>query len=192
MQRAGPTSARSGTCPSSSGSSARPHDARRAPDYMTAHFDALDALGLGGTEWEYSVAAERVERRDRSLVARRRHRVPRWRGRHPPVRARGRGRRRHAELRRRVGDVHAHVHAVGRGTTSPRCRSRRARTPTGRSVSVTGGCYDATTVPGRMLVQAGRRRGAGVAGHRAVAPQEEKNAPPKKVAGQIGLSRLTR
>jgi endoglycosylceramidase len=35
---------------------------------MTAHFDALDALGLGGTEWEYSVATEEWNDETDSLV----------------------------------------------------------------------------------------------------------------------------
>ncbi len=34
------------------------HDDDRALPFMSAHFDALDALSLSGTEWEYSVAAE--------------------------------------------------------------------------------------------------------------------------------------
>lgn len=42
-----------------------------APDpaaYMTAHFDALDALGMSGTQWEYSVAKELWNAEDLSLV----------------------------------------------------------------------------------------------------------------------------
>jgi endoglycosylceramidase len=39
-----------------------------ATDYLTAHFDALDALGMGGTEWEYSVAKELWNGEDLSLV----------------------------------------------------------------------------------------------------------------------------
>ena len=40
-----------------------------ATDYLRAHFDALDALGIGGTEWEYSVAKELWNGEDLSLVA---------------------------------------------------------------------------------------------------------------------------
>jgi endoglycosylceramidase len=45
------------------------HDAAGAADYMGAHFDALDALGLSGTEWEYSVAAEPWNLETDGLVA---------------------------------------------------------------------------------------------------------------------------
>jgi len=37
--------------------------------YLSAHFDALDALGMSGTEWEYSVATEMWNGEDLSLVA---------------------------------------------------------------------------------------------------------------------------
>jgi endoglycosylceramidase len=36
--------------------------------YLTAHFDALDALGMSGTEWEYSVSADLWNSEDLSLV----------------------------------------------------------------------------------------------------------------------------
>ncbi|MFT3773639.1 MAG: cellulase family glycosylhydrolase [Minicystis sp.] len=36
--------------------------------FMTAHFDALDALGMHGTQWEYSVAKEDWNSEDLSLV----------------------------------------------------------------------------------------------------------------------------
>jgi endoglycosylceramidase len=37
--------------------------------YLQAHFDAFDALGLGGTLWEYSVAAEEWNDETNSIVA---------------------------------------------------------------------------------------------------------------------------
>jgi endoglycosylceramidase len=37
--------------------------------YLAAHFDALDALGTSGTEWEYSVSSELWNGEDLSLVA---------------------------------------------------------------------------------------------------------------------------
>jgi endoglycosylceramidase len=39
-----------------------------AEAYLSAHFDAMDALGMGGTVWEYSVAAEMWNLEDLSLV----------------------------------------------------------------------------------------------------------------------------
>jgi len=38
------------------------------PEYMTAHFDALDKLGMSGTQWEYSVAVEDWNSEDLGLV----------------------------------------------------------------------------------------------------------------------------
>ena len=40
-----------------------------ATGYLAAHFDALDALGMSGTEWEYSVSPELWNGEDLSLVA---------------------------------------------------------------------------------------------------------------------------
>ena len=37
--------------------------------YLSAHFDALDALGMSGTQWEYSVSTELWNDEDLSLVA---------------------------------------------------------------------------------------------------------------------------
>lgn len=39
-----------------------------AAAYLTAHFDALDELGMSGTEWEYSASAELWNGEDLSLV----------------------------------------------------------------------------------------------------------------------------
>lgn len=39
-----------------------------AAAYLTAHFDALDELGMSGTQWEYSVATELWNSEDLSLV----------------------------------------------------------------------------------------------------------------------------
>lgn len=38
------------------------------PEYMTAHYDALDALGMSATQWEYSVAVEEWNSEDLSLA----------------------------------------------------------------------------------------------------------------------------
>ena len=38
-------------------------------DYLSAHFDALDALAMGGTEWEYSVSSELWNEENLSIVA---------------------------------------------------------------------------------------------------------------------------
>jgi endoglycosylceramidase len=44
------------------------NEAPGTPEYMTAHFDALDALGISGTQWEYSVAQEFWNSEDLSLA----------------------------------------------------------------------------------------------------------------------------
>ena len=45
------------------------HDNDGALDYMTAHFAALDALGMSGTEWEYSVESQEWNSETDSVVA---------------------------------------------------------------------------------------------------------------------------
>jgi endoglycosylceramidase len=45
------------------------HDRGDAPEFLRAHFDAFDALGMGGTEWEYSVAPETWNGETFSLAA---------------------------------------------------------------------------------------------------------------------------
>jgi endoglycosylceramidase len=45
------------------------HDSPTAADLMGAHFDALDSLGISGTEWEYSIATEAWNAESLGLVA---------------------------------------------------------------------------------------------------------------------------
>src|SRR6185295_15687799 len=45
-----------------------PNPSPDADTYLRAHFDAFDALGMSGTAWEYSVAAEMWNSEDFSLV----------------------------------------------------------------------------------------------------------------------------
>lgn len=44
------------------------HDNPSATDFMIAHYDAFDALGLSGTEWEYSASPEGWNHESDSLV----------------------------------------------------------------------------------------------------------------------------
>ncbi|APR83715.1 Endoglycoceramidase II [Minicystis rosea] len=118
--------------------------------YMTAHFDALDALGMHGTQWEYSVAAEEWNAEDLS-----------------PVRADG------TENPMAEAIVRAYPRAVAgddvtftfdaktRGFTlryTPSAGITEVVTPArlypeGYDVTIHGGCADAGTA-GRLLLQA--------------------------------------
>jgi len=121
-----------------------------AAAYMTAHFDALDALSMNGTEWEYSVSADFWNGEDLSLV--------RADGTENPVAQ--------AILRPYPRAI------AGDGVTFSFDAASRAATlqytaasgisevavparayPAGYSVQVTGACAD-TSQPGRLLVQA--------------------------------------
>ena len=124
-----------------------------APDpttYMTAHFDALDTLGMHGTQWEYSVAVEEWNAEDLSLV--------RPDGTENPMAA--------AIVRaypRAVAgdDVTFTFDAATRGFTlryTPSSGITEVVTPArlypdGYDVTIHGGCADAGTA-GRLLVQA--------------------------------------
>jgi endoglycosylceramidase len=118
--------------------------------YMTAHFDALDAIGMSGTQWEYSVSKDLWNSEDLSLVA--------ADGTENPMAA--------AIIRpfpRAVaGDGIAFAYdATTRGLTlsyTPASGvtevSMPARAyPKGYDVEVKGGCADATHA-GKLLVQA--------------------------------------
>ncbi len=131
------------------------HDDAGTLAFMTAHFDALDALGLGGTEWEYSVAAEEWNSETASLV--------RADGTEYPVAA--------AVIRPFARAVAADAFTSGFDTTTETFTlsyapsasgavtevSLPARAyPKGFDVEVTGACYDATHT-GELLVQADAR-----------------------------------
>ena len=122
---------------------------------MTAHFAALDALG----HERHRVGVQRREPRSgtRRPTASWPPTAPstpsprRWSGRSRAPSPATRSRRRGTRTRRR-----------SRSRTSPRRRPRRTITevqlparayPSGFSVSLASGCYDATSLPGRLLVQ---------------------------------------
>jgi endoglycosylceramidase len=122
-----------------------------ATAYLTAHFDALDALGMSGTEWEYSVSTELWNGEDLSLVA--------ADGKENPLAA--------AILRpfpRAIagdGVVFAYDAAARKvdlqytpassGVTEVAIPERAY--PDGYAVTITGGCFDAS-IPGALLVRA--------------------------------------
>lgn len=121
-----------------------------AVDYLAAHFDAFDALGLGGTLWEYSrestlwndeensvVAADGTEYDVAQVLIR------------PYARA-------------VAGDAVSQRWSRDAGTLTVRFTPAAGVTelsvparafPGGYDVQLSAGCYDATSVPGRLLVQ---------------------------------------
>ena len=130
-----------------------------APGYLTAHFDALDALGMSGTEWEYSVSKELWNGEDLSLVG--------GDGAENPLAA--------AILRpfpravagddavfsydaasRKLDLRYTPASSDGSGVTEIAIPERAY--PAGYDVAITGGCFDRSQ-PGALLVQA--KGGAG-------------------------------
>jgi endoglycosylceramidase len=130
------------------------NDAPASADYMSAHFAALDALGIHGTEWEYSVASENWNFETFGLVA-----------------ADGTERAIAAAVIRPFAravagdavtpafDTTTRVFTLtytprSNGTTNVSEISLPARAyPNGFDVELTGGCVDASQ-PNRLLVQA--------------------------------------
>ena len=128
-----------------------------ASGYLTAHFDALDALGMSGTAWEYSVAKELWNGEDLSLVG--------GDGVENPMAA--------SIIRpfpRAVAGDSAVVSydAASRklelryvpassggsdGTSVTEIALPERAYPAGYEVAITGGCFD-RSVPGALLVQA--------------------------------------
>jgi endoglycosylceramidase len=122
-----------------------------ATAYLAAHFDALDALGIGGTEWEYSVSKELWNGEDLSLVG--------GDGKENPLAT--------AIVRpfpRAVaGDGVVFSYEAGSRAMALRYTPAASGVteiaiperayPAGYSVSITGGCVD-RSVAGTLLVQA--------------------------------------
>jgi endoglycosylceramidase len=128
------------------------HNDESALAFMTAHFAAFDALGLSGTEWEYSVETTEWNDETDSVVA--------GDGGEYPVA--GALIRPFARAVAGTGVAQSWAPATSTftlsyaptpgGVTEVQLPARAY--PSGTSVAVTGGCYDATAVPGRLLVQA--------------------------------------
>ncbi len=118
--------------------------------FLTAHFDALDALGMSGTQWEYSVSEDVWNAEDFSLVKADGTEEPT-----SPAIVR-------AYPRAVAGDAVAFAYdAATRGFTlgyTPAAGVTEVTMPArlypgGYDVKITGGCADASQA-GRLLVQA--------------------------------------
>jgi endoglycosylceramidase len=121
-----------------------------AEAYMSAHYDALDALGMSGTQWEYSVATELWNSENLSLVAA-------DGTENPTVKAIVR-----PYPRAVAGDDPAFVYDAATKAASLSYKPTSGVTevsvparayPAGYDVRVTGGCADASRA-GRLLVRA--------------------------------------
>ncbi|MEP7123164.1 MAG: cellulase family glycosylhydrolase [Byssovorax sp.] len=122
-----------------------------ATGYLTAHFDALDALGVSGTEWEYSTSPELWNAEDLSLVA--------GDGNESPLAA--------AIVRPFARAVAGDGVVLSYQAASQRLDLRYTPAssgiteiavperayPTGHTVTITGGCFDAS-IAGTLLVRA--------------------------------------
>lgn len=122
-----------------------------APAYLSAHFDALDALGMGGTQWEYSVAAELWNGEDLSLVRADGTENPMAQSivRPYPRAVAGDGVSFSYDATTRAATLQYTPAASGITEVAVPARAY----PSGYTVHVTGGCAD-DTQPGRLLVQA--------------------------------------
>jgi endoglycosylceramidase len=118
--------------------------------YIAAHFAAFDTLGMSGTLWEYSVAAEEWNFEAFSAV-------DSDGGEFPVAQALVRpfARAVAGSAITQSWDGTTFTLAFAPSGTAVTEVSLPARAyPTGTNVTLTGGCYDATSAPGRMLVQA--------------------------------------
>ncbi len=118
--------------------------------YLSAHFDALDKLGMGGTEWEYSVSTELWNEENLSIVAA-------DGTENPSAQAIVRPYPRAVAGSAITFTYDATSHAMTLGyTPTPGISELTVPTrayPKGFTVHVTGGCADASH-PGQVLVQA--------------------------------------
>jgi endoglycosylceramidase len=125
-----------------------------ALDYMTAHFAALDALGMGGTLWEYSVESEEWNSETDSVVAADGTEYPVAQALvRPFARAvAGDGVAQSWDPASSVFTL-SYAPSASAGTAITEVQLPARAFPDGFTVSLSSGCYDATSVPGRMLVQ---------------------------------------
>jgi hypothetical protein len=118
---------------------------------MTAHFAALDALGLGGAEWEYSVESTEWNSESASIVAADGTEYPVAQAVIRPY------------ARAVAGKAVSQSYAPDTGaftlTWTPASGVTEVAVPvraypSGTAVTLSQGCYDATSVPGKILVDA--------------------------------------
>jgi len=126
------------------------------PAFMQAIFDSLDALALSGTEWEYSVSTELWNDESDTLVDSSGNEYPVAQAViRPFARAvAGTAASIVTSFDATSGEFALRFTPNG-GATNVTVVSLPARAyPNGFDVDLAGGCYDATSAPGELLVQA--------------------------------------
>ena len=118
---------------------------------MQANFDALDALGLSGTEWEYSVAVDSWNSEADSLVDGAGNELPVAQAVIRPFARAVAGGAIATGFDATTGTFTL-SYAPSGGVTAISLPARAY--PSGYDVALEGGCYDATSEPGHLLVQA--------------------------------------
>jgi hypothetical protein len=118
--------------------------------YIAAHFAALDTLGLSGTIWEYSVATDEWNFEAFSVVGADGGELPVAQA---LVRPFARAVAGSAVTQSWDGSTFTLAYTPSGTAVTDVAFPARAY-PTGTNVALTGGCYDATSSPGHLLVQA--------------------------------------
>jgi endoglycosylceramidase len=126
------------------------HGATGVVDYITACFGALDALGMSGTQWEYSVASQEWNGESYEIVAADGTEYPVVQALVRPF-ARAVAGTAITQSWDAASRTFALSYVPASGVTEVAFPSRVY--PQGWTVALTGGCYDQTSIPGRMLVQ---------------------------------------
>jgi endoglycosylceramidase len=137
------------------------HGNVNALPWMTAHFAALDALGLSGTEWEYSVETQEWNSETDSIVAADGTEYPVTKAVLRPFARAVAGESVKQSWDPAAGKFTLTFTPASSGVTEISAPARAF--PDGMNVTVTGGCYDATSVPGEVMVD-----GSGASGQLTV------------------------
>ena len=117
---------------------------------MQATFAALDTFGMSGTEWEYSVSVDDWNHEEYSLTDSSGNEVPVAQAIIRPY-ARAVSGSSIAASFDVATSTYTLTYAPSGGVTQVSLPAKAF--PNGYDVTLAGGCYDATTVPGQMLVQ---------------------------------------
>jgi endoglycosylceramidase len=126
------------------------HGSTGVVDYITACFAALDTLGMSGTQWEYSVASEEWNSESYEVVAADGTEYPVVQALMRPF-ARAVAGTGIAQSWDPPSRTFTLSYAPTGGVSEVSLPARVY--PQGWTVAVTGGCYDAASSPGRVLVQ---------------------------------------
>jgi endoglycosylceramidase len=125
-----------------------------AVDYVAACLGALDTLGMSGTAWEYSVAAEIWNGETFSFVAADGTEYPVAKALIRPF-ARAVAGDAVAQSWDPASSTFTLAYVATSGVTEVQLPARAY--PSGYDVALSGGCYDETSSPGRLLVKADDR-----------------------------------